>query len=245
MKISLGERHWKILIWTFVILGFATLLPWNASVPNHLGYYSICSSAPISTIMMLIISVAFYSYWKKKSLWLVYGSVIILLMVSGIFGYLALVYRLPLSSLNVKIVVYYVWSGYDDFYEDNVTRIGFNITFTNPTDWELSFQVEDDTFHINGTKLKLHTFDYGRYWDRKRTIQAQQQISFRSSLTIYRKNTRTEEGKFEEFWLSLMQQSFTLSMSGVISNRYYYGPTIEYSFVVAARTFAISHTYSP
>lgn len=235
------------MIWTFIILGFATIVPWNASIPNHLGYYSTCSSAPISTIMMFVVAAAFYLYWKRETVWPVYGAIIIFLIISGMFGYWILFDQLPLNRLNVKINVSYVWSGYDSFYERNISRIGFNITFSNPTDRELSFQVERDAFYINNTKLKPSSFDYGAYWGGQRihTIQPHGEISFDSHLTISQRVTRTEDGRFENFWLSLAQQPFTLSTSSILSNRYYYGPTIEYSFVVAARTCAASCTYSP
>lgn len=194
--------------------------------------------------MMFVAAAIFYLYWKKESLRPVCVAIIIFLIISGIFGYWVLVDKLPLDSLKVGITVIYVWSGYDALYEGNLSRIGFNLTFRNPTDRELSFQIED-AFHINNTKLKPNTFDYGYYWWKPYTVQPHQEIQIESHLTISKRFTRTENGKFEDFWLCLMTHPFTLSMSGMLSTRYYYGPTIEYSFVIAARTFKTSYTYSP
>jgi len=43
----------------FVALASITLLPAAASKPNRLGYYGVCSYAPVSTIILLIFSVVF------------------------------------------------------------------------------------------------------------------------------------------------------------------------------------------
>ena len=201
--------------------------------------------------MLHVVATTFYLYWKKETLWPVYGAIIIFLIISGIFGYWVLAEKLPLNGLNVKVTVTHVWSGYANFYEDNITTIFFNLTFSNPTDRALSFQLESDAFYINDTKLT--SFSYGRYWSYPHTIQAYQEISFDTELTIEQRFTRTENGKFENFWLSLMQQPFKFSMSGIISKRFYYGPAdrslvafpTDYSFVVAAKTFVTSYIYLP
>lgn len=43
----------------FVALASITLLPAAASRPNRLGYYGVCSYAPVSTMILLIFSVVF------------------------------------------------------------------------------------------------------------------------------------------------------------------------------------------
>lgn len=43
----------------FGALAFITLLPATASKPNMLGYYGVCSFAPGSTTILLILSAAF------------------------------------------------------------------------------------------------------------------------------------------------------------------------------------------
>lgn len=43
----------------FIALAFITLLPATASKPNMLGYYGVCSFAPVSTIILLVLSAAF------------------------------------------------------------------------------------------------------------------------------------------------------------------------------------------
>ena len=54
----------------FVALASITLLPAAASKPNGLGYYGVCSFAPVSTIILLIFSVVFLllSYKMIKNL---------------------------------------------------------------------------------------------------------------------------------------------------------------------------------
>ena len=41
----------------FLVLAIITLLPAEASKPNLLGYYSVCSWAPNSTILLIVAAV--------------------------------------------------------------------------------------------------------------------------------------------------------------------------------------------
>jgi hypothetical protein len=51
----------------FTALSVMTLIPEQASRPNRLGYYSVCSYAPISTAILLAISTAFLlSSYRKQ-----------------------------------------------------------------------------------------------------------------------------------------------------------------------------------
>lgn len=43
----------------FIVLSVMTLIPEQASRPNRLGYYSVCSYAPMSTAILLALSAAF------------------------------------------------------------------------------------------------------------------------------------------------------------------------------------------
>jgi len=43
----------------FIALAFTTLLPTAASKPNRIGYYGVCSYAPISTATLFLLSAIF------------------------------------------------------------------------------------------------------------------------------------------------------------------------------------------
>lgn len=43
----------------FVTMALITLLPSDASKPNMLGYYSVCSYTPISTLILISLSALF------------------------------------------------------------------------------------------------------------------------------------------------------------------------------------------
>ena len=43
----------------FFAMALITLLPAEASKPNRVGYYSVCSFSPISTLILLIFSAIF------------------------------------------------------------------------------------------------------------------------------------------------------------------------------------------
>ena len=45
-----------VLAWIFVALAVSTALPLTASRTNDLGYYSLCSFAPWSTLALLIVA---------------------------------------------------------------------------------------------------------------------------------------------------------------------------------------------
>ena len=44
------------LVWIFVVLSVSTLLPLAASKTNDLGYYSLCSFAPWSSLALLFVA---------------------------------------------------------------------------------------------------------------------------------------------------------------------------------------------
>jgi len=43
----------------FAVLALITLLPATASKLNRLGYYGVCSFAPVSTMILFVLSAAF------------------------------------------------------------------------------------------------------------------------------------------------------------------------------------------
>jgi hypothetical protein len=54
----------------FIALTIITLLPASASKPNKIGYYGVCSYAPISTVILFLFSAIFLllSYKAFKNL---------------------------------------------------------------------------------------------------------------------------------------------------------------------------------
>lgn len=44
------------LVWIFVVLSVSTILPFSASKTNDLGYYSLCSFAPWSSLALLFVA---------------------------------------------------------------------------------------------------------------------------------------------------------------------------------------------
>ena len=64
------DRMSKLLLMTSVILaiaGLMTLVPWaGANKLNILGYKSLCTFAPVSTLIMLFVSNTLYGIRKKK-----------------------------------------------------------------------------------------------------------------------------------------------------------------------------------
>ena len=46
----------QILSWIFVILAVSTSIPLAASKTNDLGYYSLCSFTPWSTVALLLVA---------------------------------------------------------------------------------------------------------------------------------------------------------------------------------------------
>jgi len=49
-------RSLLVLSWIFVILSISTMLPSSASKTNDLGYYSLCSFAPWSSLALLVVA---------------------------------------------------------------------------------------------------------------------------------------------------------------------------------------------
>ncbi len=45
-----------VLVWIFVALSVSTMVPYSASKTNDLGYYSLCSFAPWSSLALLSVA---------------------------------------------------------------------------------------------------------------------------------------------------------------------------------------------
>jgi hypothetical protein len=45
-----------VLMWFFIALSVSTILPLTASKTNDLGYYSLCSFAPWSSLALLFVA---------------------------------------------------------------------------------------------------------------------------------------------------------------------------------------------
>lgn len=57
--------YWVGVI-VFIILGIAILIPAPVSKPSLLGYYSLCSFAPISTVICLVIAGVLYWLGRRR-----------------------------------------------------------------------------------------------------------------------------------------------------------------------------------
>lgn len=49
----------------FVVLASITILPATAHKPNMLGYYGVCSFAPVSTMILFVLSAVFILLGRK------------------------------------------------------------------------------------------------------------------------------------------------------------------------------------
>jgi hypothetical protein len=52
------------LFWIFVIVSVSTMLPYSASKTNDLGYYSLCSFAPWSSLALLSVAAVLWAIRK-------------------------------------------------------------------------------------------------------------------------------------------------------------------------------------
>jgi len=234
-RIATELKHYsKALATVCIILGFLTLVPWSTSKPNHISYYSICSFAPISTVVLFMIAVAFYSF-GKGIMWLCYVGMIALITVFSFTGYWAYTIKLPVDSLQVNIIIDYFWYGYDDFFKDNVASIFLNLTFKNPTHQDTqTLRIENYDFYINGKKLKLSTYNsfptggYAgiRYITWALSIKANQTLTYSGIHILLEKNyTKIAGNDKESVWTALIQGNFNVTLTGVLVARTDFGDT--------------------
>ena len=56
MSVKASIRGLLILSWVFVVLSVSTILPFSTAKTNDLGYYSLCSFSPWSSIALLFVA---------------------------------------------------------------------------------------------------------------------------------------------------------------------------------------------
>ena len=243
----------KTIAIVFIMLTLLTLLPWGVSKPNYLGYYSICSFTPISTIILFLMALVFYIVGSKRTI-LRYATLIILILFC-LVGFSAYSARFSIYSLQMGLEVTRWDYHYDSFFEDNVVLVQFNLTFKNPTGQDTpSFRIENYDFYINGKKLKIWT--YGgipaesmtgiRYFpDQPIAVKAHETFNYtKLELFCMQKTLKVEEGDVQEVWTALTQGNFSVTLTGTLvarSSSDYKQPLS--SIIVAARPFEITCTY--
>ncbi len=243
------SRYWKTLARFFVVLGILTVFPWSASRPNHVGYYSVCSFAPISTLMFLVIAAVFCSF-GKGTIRRCYGGIIVLVVISGLSAYWAYSVKLPMDSLQVDIrfksIAFYNPSV---FQPENHSLISFNWTFHNPTGQDTAaFSIEDFDFFVNGKKIlqPYSAFPSGSNYGRRYlfspfTIKAHQTLTdVYSHISIYRNSTKIEGDDTESIWKSLTQGDFNITLRGILVSRTNFGIIEPSPVIIVARPLSIS-----
>ncbi len=247
------KTHRKTLAIIFIILALLTLLPWGVSKPNYLGYYSICSFTPISTIILFLIALVFYIVGSKRVI-LRYATLIVLI-VFCLVGFSAYSVRFSIYSLQMSLEVTERDYHYDSFFEDNVVLVRFNLTFKNPTSLDTpSFRIENWDFYINGKKLKIMT--YGgipveiptglRYFpDQSIAVKAHETFNYTQlELFCMQKTLKVEEGDVQEVWTALTQGNFSVTLTGMLVARASgdYKQSLS-AIITAARPFEITCNY--
>lgn len=252
-RIATGlKRYWRVLATVCVTLGVLTVLPWGASRPNHVSYYSVCSFAPFSTVTLFVMAATFYSFGKGMKR-LCYLGMIALITIGSFSAYWAYSIKLPVDSLQVNMLIDYFWYGYDDFYEDNVSSIFFSLTFTNPTGQDTPpLRIEDYNFFINGKKLLTFISHSGgwnrgiRYITSPLTIKAHQTSTYSEIHIILGENyTKIEGNDTESLWASLMQGNFKVTLTGILVERNDFGneDRSPSTLIIVARPLTLSCTY--
>ena len=59
-------RVWKATYIISLILAVTTIIPAPASKPNLVGYYSHCSYAPVSTLILLAVALVAYILFRRS-----------------------------------------------------------------------------------------------------------------------------------------------------------------------------------
>lgn len=61
------ELKYKIAAAASIILAVATAIPGHAHHANYLGYYSICSFVPGSTVILIVLAVEILVFGKNRA----------------------------------------------------------------------------------------------------------------------------------------------------------------------------------
>ena len=252
MKSSLAyaRQKWKALATSFIILGVLTVFPWFASRPNHVSYYSICSFAPISTLMFFLLAAVFYSLGRGMIRWC-YVGMMFLVVISGLSAYWAYSVKLPMTNLQVGVEIKSI-AFYTSLLEPrNWSLIDFNWTFHNPAGQETAaFCIEDYDLFINGRKIisKISIFPggsrYGKqYIFRPFTVKTNQTLTRDGHVMITRDSVKIEGGGSESLWNSLTQKDFNITLKGVLVSRTNFGIIDPSPVIIVARPLSISCSY--
>jgi hypothetical protein len=237
-------------------LAVVTLVPWSASIPNHLGYYSVCSFAPVSTAMLLVLGLGILSYGlgRKREFEAFVVALVVLIGASGVWAYTE---KLPISNLQLGIQVRGIVQ-IRGYYSPNSTEVVLNLTVHNPTDVDTpAFEIESFDFVINGTRLAgsyLFFRGYGgsgnyfgvRYILEGETVRAHQTNIYKDLiLHILWGMTEFEGGDPSTVHSALNQSKFSLTLSGliVIRTSYIKPPDIRPGPIIAVTPFNVSCTY--
>lgn len=248
------KRHWKILVTSAIILGFSTIVPINVGRPNFIGSFTLCSFAPIATIVMFILALTVYSFVNKRKL-LLYVNVFLILVIVGFTGFWAYDAKLPMDNIRVDMSIYNYHFGYSLVYEEDISKIFFNLVLHNTLTRDTpAFWVEYYDFYVEGKKLELGTYHVPGGWragGKTRwigsdiTLEPNQTMTLEVEVTLSLDSTKVEGNTVEDVWTSLSSKNFTFRMDGILVSRRYYGPkNTDYYIVWASRPFSIAYRYT-
>lgn len=251
-------KHWKILVLLFVFLGVSTVLPIGMGRPNFFGFFTLCSFAPIATIAMFILALTVYLFVNKRKL-LLYGNVFLLLVIVGFTGFWVYDAKLPMDNIRVDMSIYNYYFGYSRVYEENISKIFFNLVLQNTLMRDTpAFWVEYYDFYVEGKKLEFYTYDVfpggigGWYAGIKTrwigsdiTLEPNQTMTLEVEVTLSLDYTKVEGDTIEDVWTSLSNKNFTFRMDGILVSRRYYGPEYtDYYIVWGSTRFSIAYRYT-
>jgi len=257
------RKHWKPLVWLFIILGFSTVLPIDVGKPNFFGAFTLCSFAPVATITMFIFALTVYSVVHRRKL-LLYGSLSLLLVIVGFTGFMTYSEKIPMDNIRVEMSIYNYYFGYGSVLEGNISKIFFSLILHNTLMRDTpAFRVEYYDFYIEGKKLQLDTYSVfpgGRilWWTgfetrwigpHSITLGPNQTTTLEVDVTLILGYTKVEGGTVEDIWASLSNKNFSFSVDGILVSRAYYGPeydnyNVAWNIVWASTPFSVVYRYS-
>lgn len=250
--------EWRILILSGKVLALLTLIPWFSSRANFLGYHSLCSYTPVSSIAMFTIALSFQAYIKGQHRKLQRTLIPILLIIIGFSAWWFYTFKLPMHNLEITMTKEYFWIGSTDMYghEENTSSITFNLTIKNPTSqWTPLFtgtiNSRGTPLMINGRKLTEGAFisgggysSSGIFWFLMPTVlKPQENVTFQMHCRFFYDRLEAEGASKDEIWLSLKEENFTLSVTGILTAQPFIGDfpdannMVERSFTWSARPF--------
>jgi hypothetical protein len=240
LKTSRGDhevdRRRRIGLYGFsgcTILALLTLLP-TASV-GLLGYGSLCTLAPISTLLTFLVGVWLYFYGERRTK-AFYGTTVILLL--GISGASYWVYSasIPLSQVQGNMVIVGVYPFYSPL-DGNATSIGFDLNFTNPTSLTVpTFGLEDVELYIDGSMLQSEFDCWFPSGGAPFGLGDHQSHVMHGVLELFLGNgslmgpTKLQGMNITALWSSILAKSFTLRLAGRLVARVPQSSDIFYEY---------------